>query len=88
MFGRDRVASLLLGFSRVAARQGATVQLADVNGQPGALALNADGSLIAVMALDIVDGRIATIRSIPNPDKIAHISSTILPSLPPDLKRS
>ncbi len=88
MFGRDRVASLLLGFSRVAARQGATVQLVDVNGQPGALALNADGSLIAVMALDIVDGRIATIRSIPNPDKIAHISSTILPSLPPDLKRS
>jgi RNA polymerase sigma-70 factor, ECF subfamily len=88
MFGRDRVASLLLGFSRVAARQGATVQRVEVNGQPGALALNADGSLIAVMALDIVDGTIAAIHSIPNPDKIAHISSTILPSLPPDLKRS
>ena len=56
LFGRDRVASLLLGFSRVAARQGATVQRVEVNGQPGALALNADGSLIAVMALDIVDG--------------------------------
>jgi RNA polymerase sigma-70 factor (ECF subfamily) len=88
MFGRDRVASLLLGFARVATREGATVQPVEVNGQPGALALNADGSLISVMALDIVDGTITAIRSIPNPDKIAHISSTILPSLPPDLKRS
>jgi len=88
MFGRDRVASLLLGFARVATRERATVQPVEVNGQPGALALNADGSLISVMALDIVDGTITAIRSIPNPDKIAHISSTILPSLPPDLKRS
>lgn len=88
VFGRDKVAGLLLGFARVALRRGARVEPIEVNGQPGALALNADGSLISVMALDIVDGAIVAIRSVPNPDKIAHISSTILPSLPPDLKRS
>ena len=78
----------LLGFARVAVREGARVEPIEVNGQPGALAFNADGSLISVMALDIVDGAITAIRSIPNPDKIAHISSTILPSLPPAWKRS
>jgi hypothetical protein len=88
VFGRDKVAALMLGFARVALRQGARVEPIEVNGQPGALALNADGSLISVMALDISGGVITAIRSVPNPDKLAHISSTILPSLPPDLKRS
>jgi len=88
MFGAEKVARLLVGFARVAARDGARVEAIEVNGQPGALAVNADGSLISVMALDIVGGAITAIRSIPNPDKIAHISSTILPSLPPDLKRA
>ena len=89
MFGAEQVARLLLGLRpRRGARRASRVEPAEVNGQPGALAFDADGSLISVMALDIVDGAIAAIRSIPNPDKIAHISSTILPSLPPDLKRS
>jgi RNA polymerase sigma-70 factor (ECF subfamily) len=88
VFGRDKVARLLTAFARAAVRQGARVQPIEVNGQPGALAFGGDGRLISVMALDIVDGAIVAIRSIPNPDKIAHISSTILPSLPPDLKRS
>ena len=88
MFGADKVAKLMLAFTRIALRDGIRVELAEVNGQPGALAFDADGSLISVMSLDIVDGAIAAIRSIPNPDKIAHISSTILPSLPPDLKRA
>jgi hypothetical protein len=38
--------------------------------------------------VDVVGGAIVAIRSVPNPDKIAHISRTTLPSLPPDLKRS
>ena len=72
----------------IALRDGGRVEPTEVNGQPGRWRSHADGSLISVMALEIVDGAIAAIRSIPNPDKIAHISSTILPSLPPDLKRS
>jgi RNA polymerase sigma-70 factor, ECF subfamily len=44
-----------------------------VNGQPGAVFLDADGRLINVMALDIVDGVVQTVRSIINPEKLRHL---------------
>jgi RNA polymerase sigma-70 factor, ECF subfamily len=88
LFGREKVLRLLLGFSRVARRQGHTLHLTQVNGQPGAVVLYPDGSLLGVMAFDITDGAIVAIRSVVNPEKLAHVSSTILPSLPPALKRS
>ena len=47
-----------------------------------------DGRVVAVWTFDISDGAIRAIRGIVNPDKLAHISSTIFPSLPPALKRS
>jgi RNA polymerase sigma-70 factor, ECF subfamily len=88
VFGARKVAAMLAGFGRVAKRSHMRVELAEVNGQPGALGFDADGALIAVMSVDVVGGAIVAIRSVPNPDKIAHISRTTLPSLPPDLKRS
>ena len=45
----------------------------DVNGQPGALVLDADGGLIGVMPLDVADGQIQGVRSIVNPEKIGHV---------------
>jgi hypothetical protein len=45
-------------------------------------------SLIAAMSFEISGGVVRAIRSVVNPDKLAHISSTIFPSLPPALKRS
>jgi RNA polymerase sigma-70 factor, ECF subfamily len=44
-----------------------------VNGQPGAVLRTSDGDVISVMSLDIVDGRVAEIRSIVNPDKLQRI---------------
>jgi RNA polymerase sigma-70 factor, ECF subfamily len=44
-----------------------------VNGQPGAVFLDADGRLINVMALDIVDGAVQTVRSIINSEKLRHL---------------
>ena len=44
-----------------------------VNGQPGAEFVDLDGTLISVMALDIADGKIQTIRSIVNPEKLSHL---------------
>jgi RNA polymerase sigma-70 factor (ECF subfamily) len=44
-----------------------------VNRQPGAVFLDADGHLINVMALDIVDGVVQTVRSIINPEKLGHL---------------
>jgi RNA polymerase sigma-70 factor (TIGR02957 family) len=81
--GRDRLARALAGFGRVGARRGATVQIAEINGQPGVLGFEADGTLVAAWQLQISDGAIQAIYGVVNPDKLAHISSTILPSLPP-----
>jgi hypothetical protein len=56
----------------VLARLGVRVRIAEVNGQPGALAYDAEDRLVGVTGLGIVDGRIETIHSIVNPDKLRH----------------
>jgi RNA polymerase sigma-70 factor (TIGR02957 family) len=81
--GRDRLARALAGFGRVGARRGGTVRLVELNGQPGVLGFDADGTLVAAWALQISDGAIQAIHGVVNPDKLVHISRTILPSLPP-----
>jgi RNA polymerase sigma-70 factor (ECF subfamily) len=45
----------------------------EVNGQPGALFSDADGAVIAAMALDIAEGQIQGINSVVNPDKLQHL---------------
>ena len=85
--GAEAVARLLDGFARVGRRRGATVQLTEVNGGPGLLAFDG-GRLVAVWTFEFAGDTVRTIRGVTNPDKLAHISSTILPSLPPALKRS
>jgi RNA polymerase sigma-70 factor (ECF subfamily) len=88
LHGRDRVAPVLAGFARVAMRGGYTIRIAEINGDPGLVAFDAGGTLIAAQAFEISDGLVRTIHSVVNPEKLAHISSTILPSLPPAWKRS
>jgi RNA polymerase sigma-70 factor (ECF subfamily) len=74
--GRARVAKVLAGWSRFAARIGGiSMRRVEVNGQPGALLLDDAGDLLGVMALDIADGRIQTVRSVVNPDKLGHIGT-------------
>ena len=46
---------------------------AEINGHPGLLTLGPDGRLLGVLALDIADGRVQTVRSIVNPDKLHHL---------------
>ena len=55
--------------------------------RPGLLAFE-DGALVAVWAFEFSGDAVQAIRGVVNPDKLGHISSTILPSLPPALKRS
>jgi RNA polymerase sigma-70 factor (ECF subfamily) len=52
---------------------GAAIRQVEVNGQPGAILLAGEGTLLGVMALDIADGQIQAVRSIVNPDKLAHV---------------
>jgi len=85
--GADAVARLLAGFSRAGARRDATAHPVEVNGGAGVIVVEG-GRLIAVWAVEVSDGVIHAIHGVVNPDKLAHISRTILPSLPPALKRS
>jgi len=76
LHGRDRVARTLLAWARAGARAGGTgVRVVDVNGQPGALLLDADERLIGVMALEIAGGEVRAIKSVVNPEKLRHIGS-------------
>jgi RNA polymerase sigma-70 factor, ECF subfamily len=73
MFGRDKVARLLLGFGRVARRDGYRLEPAEVNGEPGALAFDREGALVAVISLEFAGGSIRAMRSVVNPEKLAHL---------------
>jgi len=71
--GRQRVLRLLGGLFRRGMALGASLRLAWVNGQPGAVTYDAEGRVVNVFALDIADGTVRAIRSVVNPDKLHHI---------------
>jgi RNA polymerase sigma-70 factor (TIGR02957 family) len=71
--GRARVARTLIAGLRALTRFGITSRREEVNGQPGALFIDREGRLIAVMILDIVEGQIQDVSSIINPDKLRHL---------------
>jgi RNA polymerase sigma-70 factor (ECF subfamily) len=77
--GRKRVARIVLAGMSALARLGVRLHVTEVNGQPGAMAIDAQDRLIGVMALDIADGQIQTIHSIVNPDKLRHFDRTWAP---------
>jgi RNA polymerase sigma-70 factor (ECF subfamily) len=72
--GRERVGRLFAAFARIIPREGLVLVPAEVNGQPGARVLDREGRLVAVFALDIADGAVQTVRSIVNPEKLAHLT--------------
>ncbi len=74
LHGRARVAQTLISWMRLASRlPGATWQAVEVNGGAGLTFLDAERRLISVIALDVADGRIASISSVVNPDKLRHL---------------
>lgn len=48
-------------------------EVVTVNGQPGRLLRRTDGTVFAVVAVDIVDGRVTAIRTMRNPEKLEHL---------------
>ncbi len=64
-----RVLAAFLPFVRI----GGVVEPHQVNGQPGAIFRDRDGKVVNTWTLDILDGQIQTIRSVINPDKLAHM---------------
>jgi RNA polymerase sigma-70 factor (TIGR02957 family) len=73
MRGRSNVANLIVGRPRVTDLPGVSLRPVEVNGDPGALYLDARERLLAVLALEISGGQIHGIRSVVNPDKLAHL---------------
>jgi RNA polymerase sigma-70 factor, ECF subfamily len=71
--GATRVARFLVGLARRGAAAGIRIRPAEVNGHPGLLAIDPDGRLLGVLALDIADGGVQTVRSMVNPDKLRHL---------------
>ena len=74
LFGAARIARLVAKVARKQQRHGPfEVRLVRVNGQPGRIMRRADGSIWDILTIDVVDGRIQTVRVIRNPDKLAHV---------------
>jgi len=71
--GRERVAEVVRVQMERTILLGASLRAAWVNGQPGVLAYDADGGLIAVIAFDVLDGQVQAIRAVANPDKLRHL---------------
>ncbi|GAA2628199.1 RNA polymerase sigma-70 factor [Streptomyces spororaveus] len=71
--GAQNVARLLTSVFPWLIRLGVTTEPHDVNGEPGAIARDPDGKVLHVLAFELLDGRVRTIRSVVNPDKLAHL---------------
>jgi RNA polymerase sigma-70 factor, ECF subfamily len=71
--GPLKVGRLLAETMALLPRIGVTLEPNELNGQPGAILRDHDGQVVFVLALDVLDGRIQTIRSVSNPDKLGHL---------------
>jgi RNA polymerase sigma-70 factor (ECF subfamily) len=67
------VARVLAAIIPPFARIGGVVEPHDVDGQPGAIFRDRDDKVLNTWTLDVLDGRIQTIRSVINPDKLGHV---------------
>ncbi|MFG3203827.1 RNA polymerase sigma-70 factor [Streptomyces sp. NPDC048192] len=73
LVGALNVARVLGTVFPLLARIDVTFEPCEINGQPGAILRDRDGKILHVMAVDVLDGRIQTIRAVINPDKLGHL---------------
>lgn len=71
ILGRDKVARGIIGVP-ARAPEGTTVEVIEANGLP-ALLMRVKGQIVAVITLEVEGNYIRTIRSVINPDKLAHL---------------
>ena len=74
LYGAARIARVM---AKIAAKQIARGprdgEFVAVNGQPGRVLRNSDGTVWSVSSADVVDGRIQTLWTVRNPDKLSHV---------------
>ncbi len=71
--GAENVARLLASVIPRMARIDVTFETQEINGRPGAVFRDRDGKVLHILALEVLGGRIQTIRSVINPDKLGHL---------------
>ncbi len=73
IFGAERVTRMLLRMMPALRKVGVTFEPQPINAQPGAVFRDRDGHVLNTWTLEIVEGRIRTVRTVLNPDKLAHV---------------
>jgi RNA polymerase sigma-70 factor (ECF subfamily) len=72
LHGRESVARALLA-NLARAPQGTTVEVIEANGLP-AILTRVEGQVVAVITMEVADGLIQAVRTVANPDKLAHLN--------------
>ncbi len=75
VMGAAKAARFLVAIAGATA-EGTDVIEADLNGQPGLLALYR-GTAISAVVLDITGGRVSTVRIVANPDKLSAVNAAL-----------
>jgi RNA polymerase sigma-70 factor (ECF subfamily) len=79
VYGREKVVrALTAGAARGRQLGVVAIRRAEINGQPGALFLDADDVPIAAISLDIADGQVQTMHAVSNPEKLAHLRESVV----------
>ena len=73
IIGAENVARVLASTVPWLVRIGGKLEPHEVNGHPGAIFRDRDSKVLNTWTLDVLDGRIQTIRSVINPDKLGHV---------------
>jgi RNA polymerase sigma-70 factor (TIGR02957 family) len=71
--GRERVMRLIAGLFRRGRFTDASLRLAWVNGQPGAVVYDAEERVVTVVELEVAGGVVQALHAVVNPDKLRHL---------------
>jgi len=80
--GSDKVLRLLAALSAAVRQFDLRLERGTVNTQPGVLVRDVSGALLNVLSVDVSGGRVQTIHSILNPDKLGHLGPLAGPDHP------
>lgn len=73
LVGAVPIAKALVGWGRQLLAAGYTYRPASVNSEPGIVFYDSEGRVAGVEVLEVMDGAVVAIRSVLNPDKLAHL---------------
>ena len=73
LYGADKVARFMLGLMSLMPRLEITLEPAEVNGEAGFISRDKEGRVVSVLSVQVADGKIISLRSVVNPDKLGHL---------------